>query len=150
MVSLRRTTYVWPLNHHCQGQSSSSPSRQALLAYFQRRRVYSGHQKIISGPASIIRRKRTVRALRQDAPISSRWTCSAQSIQHSHSFFICPLVQRWESIRKDQDASPRENPPTNEEWDRRVVLCLAPTVCTWENGIPIPFPVVLDRDHHRE
>jgi len=45
-VNLRRSTNVRQLNHHCRGQSSSSPAHrtgpscQALLAYFQRRRVY--------------------------------------------------------------------------------------------------------------
>jgi len=41
-----------------------------------------------------------------------------------------------------------KNPPTDE--DIRVALCLAPAVYTSKNGVPIPFPAVLYRDHHRE
>jgi len=38
------------------------------------------------------------------------------------------------------------NPIVPFIWD----AWLAQTVCTSENGVLIPFPVVLDRDHHRE
>jgi len=131
-ISLRRSTNVRPLNHHCRGQSSSSSALrtgQALLAYSQCQRVYSGHRKIISGPASAIWRKRTVCALRQDALVCSWWACSTQSIQHLRSFFICPLVQRWVSHRKNQDTSSWDNPPTDENrW-------VARTVCISENGV---------------
>jgi len=143
-VCVDQSTDVRPLNHHCRDQSSSSPahrtgpSHQGLLAYTFNAEEFIQHIERLSLVQYPLSDVNELFAL-HDKTVSCRWTCSAQSIQHSRSFFICPLVQRWVTLRKDQDASPREKPPTDE--NRWVALCqLAPTVCTSENGVTIPFP----------